>query len=76
MSGGPKWLLYLVKRPITLAITFVLAHLSTFYYERRWIDLGRRIVRARRTARTADFGWAVHEAPHRIRATAVPGVAG
>jgi peptidoglycan/LPS O-acetylase OafA/YrhL len=70
LSGGPKWLLYLVKRPITLAITFSLAHLSTFYYERRWMDLGRRIVQARRAARTPDVRWAVTAAPHRIRAGA------
>jgi len=67
LSGGPKWLLYLVKRPITFAITFGLAHLSTFYYERRWMDLGRRIVQARRAARTVDIRIAVLPAPHRVR---------
>jgi peptidoglycan/LPS O-acetylase OafA/YrhL len=70
LSGGPKWLLYLVKRPITLAITFGLAHLSTFYYERRWIDFGRRIVQARRAARIPDIRWAVAAAPGRVRAGA------
>jgi len=68
LGGGPKWLLYLVKRPITLAITFGLAHLSTFYYERRWMDLGRRLVRARRAARTVDIRSAILPAPYRVRA--------
>jgi len=68
LSGGPKWLLYLVKRPITLAITFALAHVSTFYYERRWTDLGRRLVRARQAARPMNVGWALLTAPRRVRA--------
>lgn len=32
-----------VKRPFLFAATFLLAHLSTFYYEKYWIDLGRRL---------------------------------
>lgn len=34
---------YLVKRPISFVVTFALAHLSTFHYERWWIDLGKRL---------------------------------
>jgi peptidoglycan/LPS O-acetylase OafA/YrhL len=32
-----------LKRPLLLFVLFVSAHLSTFYYEKRWIALGRRI---------------------------------
>ena len=31
------------RRPLLIAATFLLAHLSTFYYERRWIALGKRL---------------------------------
>lgn len=40
-SGGSKMELYLIKRPITLLITFVGAHISTFYYEQFWLDKAR-----------------------------------
>lgn len=33
------------KRPLLLGITWVMAHLSTFYYEKRFIDLGRRLTK-------------------------------
>lgn len=33
---------YLVKRPLTFALTFALAHLSTFYWEAWWIKMGRK----------------------------------
>lgn len=31
------------KRPLFFAVTFLLAHISTYYYEKHWIDLGKRI---------------------------------
>lgn len=34
---------YLLKRPIGILCTFVLAHLSTFYFESFWIRLGKRL---------------------------------
>lgn len=34
-------------RPVLAAATFILAHLSTFYYEKVWTDWGKRITRAR-----------------------------
>lgn len=34
-----------LKRPLCFALTFGLAHLSTFAYERRWIALGKRLSR-------------------------------
>jgi len=33
---------YLVKRPVGFVLVFLLAHLSTFYYEKRWIQWGKR----------------------------------
>ena len=42
-SGGKA--LRLAKRPIAFALTFGLAHLSTFYYEAAWIALGKRLSR-------------------------------
>lgn len=43
LSEGPKLTMYLFKRPLTFLITFGLAHLSTKYYEEKWIALGRRL---------------------------------
>jgi peptidoglycan/LPS O-acetylase OafA/YrhL len=31
------------KRPLLLATLFILAHLSTFYYEQRWIAMGKTL---------------------------------
>lgn len=36
------------RRPLLIAATFLLAHLSTFYYERRWMALGKRLADSRR----------------------------
>ncbi|MDP3088420.1 MAG: acyltransferase [Methylotenera sp.] len=32
-----------MKRPLLLIATFALAHLSTFYYEKYWINLGKKL---------------------------------
>jgi peptidoglycan/LPS O-acetylase OafA/YrhL len=34
---------YLVKRPVGITLTFILAHLSTFHWEAHWIALGKRL---------------------------------
>lgn len=52
LASGDRWVKYL-KRPLLFASTFGLAHLSTFYFEQRWIDLGKRIS-ARPNLRKAD----------------------
>jgi peptidoglycan/LPS O-acetylase OafA/YrhL len=39
---------YLVKRPISFAMTFAAAHLSTFYWERPWLQAGRQWINQRR----------------------------
>lgn len=41
LGTGGAAIKYLLKRPITLAVTFAAAHLSTFYFEHRWITLGK-----------------------------------
>ena len=42
-ADGGTVVRYLLKRPITFALAFGLAHLSTFYWEARWIKLGYRL---------------------------------
>ncbi len=43
-EGGPA-VKYLLKRPVSFAVTFALAHVSTFYWESYWQDAGRRLIR-------------------------------
>jgi peptidoglycan/LPS O-acetylase OafA/YrhL len=43
LGSGDKAIKYL-KRPLLVAVTFALAHVSTYQFERRCIDLGRRWV--------------------------------
>lgn len=42
LGSGDKWVKYL-KRPLLFAVTFGLAHVSTFYYEQRCIAFGKRL---------------------------------
>ena len=42
LGSGVGWEKY-SKRPLLFLTLFIAAHLSTFYYEKRWIALGRRI---------------------------------
>lgn len=44
LAEGDKLEKYL-KRPLLLAATFALAHLSTFYYEKYWINLGKKLTK-------------------------------
>jgi len=39
---------YLFKRPISIAMTFAAAHVSTFYWEKMWMQAGRNWIQARR----------------------------
>jgi peptidoglycan/LPS O-acetylase OafA/YrhL len=39
---------YLLKRPISFLVTFIAAHISTFYWERFWLDAGRQWIKRRR----------------------------
>ena len=42
LGEGEKLEKYL-KRPLLLAATFALAHISTFYYEKHWINLAKKL---------------------------------
>ena len=50
LGSGDKIVKYL-KRPILFAALFALAHLSTFYYEHRWIAWGKARTQRTRTLR-------------------------
>lgn len=52
LDEGSKLIRY-AKRPLLLAATFALAHLSTFYYERPCIALAKRLTGVRRGQGTA-----------------------
>jgi peptidoglycan/LPS O-acetylase OafA/YrhL len=39
--GSGETMIKYAKRPLAFLLTFGLAHLSTFYYEKRWIALGK-----------------------------------
>lgn len=41
MDAGSTIERYALKRPISFAVTFVLAHISTFYYEAKWINASK-----------------------------------
>lgn len=42
LGSGEHWEKY-AKRPLLFAVLFVSAHVSTFYYEHKWIALGKRL---------------------------------
>jgi peptidoglycan/LPS O-acetylase OafA/YrhL len=42
---------YILKRPISFLMTFVAAHISTFYWERLWMQAGKRWIQKRRTVK-------------------------
>jgi peptidoglycan/LPS O-acetylase OafA/YrhL len=43
MNEGSAFERYIFKRPLSIFLTFLLAHLSTFYWESRWIEWGKNI---------------------------------
>lgn len=42
LGEGSGWERYLVKRPISFALTFILAHTSTFYFEKYFTKIARQ----------------------------------
>lgn len=46
--GSGEGLVKYAKRPISFLLTFGFAHLSTFYYERSWIDLAKRLTKSQK----------------------------
>lgn len=45
MNMGSDWVRYLVKRPISYAMTLAAAHASTYWWEMRWQEFARRLTR-------------------------------
>lgn len=48
MNSGSDWVRYLLKRPVSFALTFAAAHISTFWWESHWQHLARRLTQHRR----------------------------
>jgi peptidoglycan/LPS O-acetylase OafA/YrhL len=42
LDSQNSWIRYFVKRPVGFVIVLALSHVSTFYYEKKWILLGKR----------------------------------
>jgi peptidoglycan/LPS O-acetylase OafA/YrhL len=55
-NDGSVWQRYLLKRPLGFILTLVAAHMSTFYWERVWIQAARRWVRSRRAGDLQSVG--------------------
>lgn len=43
LGTDPDKIVKYIKRPFLFAATFVLAHISTFYFEQKFIDLGKKL---------------------------------
>jgi peptidoglycan/LPS O-acetylase OafA/YrhL len=54
MNEGSTMTRYLLKRPISFALTFMLAHLSTFYWESRWQSAAKQWLQRRRQIKSAE----------------------
>ena len=50
MNEGGTFTKYLLKRPVSFALTFFIAHMSTFYWERPWQTAAKRWIHWRRRA--------------------------
>jgi peptidoglycan/LPS O-acetylase OafA/YrhL len=51
LNQGGVFERYLIKRPLGFLLTFAAAHVSTFFWERPWMDAGRRWINRRRAHR-------------------------
>jgi peptidoglycan/LPS O-acetylase OafA/YrhL len=54
MNEGSTVTRYLLKRPISFALTFLLAHISTFHWESRWQSAARQWIERRRRIKSAE----------------------
>ena len=50
-NDGSVWQRYLFKRPLGFAFTLAAAHLSTFYWEKTWMQMARSWIRSRRAGK-------------------------
>jgi peptidoglycan/LPS O-acetylase OafA/YrhL len=69
MSEGGVMAKYFLKRPISFALTFLLAHFSTFYWERPWQVWAKRWIQKRREF---VFAQIARQARHPIHEDAAP----
>jgi peptidoglycan/LPS O-acetylase OafA/YrhL len=58
MNEGDPITRYLLKRPISFALTFILAHISTFYWESLWQSAARRWLKRRRSMNSSEIAGA------------------
>ena len=54
MNEGSAQERYLLKRPLSFLATFVLAHLSTYHWERPWTQWGKRLTQPRPIVESAS----------------------
>jgi peptidoglycan/LPS O-acetylase OafA/YrhL len=54
-NDGTVFVRYLLKRPLSFALTFFLAHVSTFYWERFWQEAASRWIARRRKRRSSEL---------------------
>lgn len=52
LGNGEKIITYL-KRPLLLIVLVILAHISSFYYEKYWIEIGKKI--AKKMTRKSNY---------------------
>ena len=52
MNTGGDWTRYLLKRPISYALTWAAAHASTTFWESRWQTLAKRLTQPETAVRT------------------------
>ena len=57
---------YLLKRPAGLLLTFIAAHLSTFYWEQRWTRAARRWIACLRARKVRTMPAADHAVGYRL----------
>jgi len=55
-NAGSVWEKYLLKRPFGFIFTLIAAHLSTFYWERVWIQTARSWTRSMREKKARAIG--------------------
>lgn len=55
-NDGSVWQRYLFKRPLGFALTVAAAHMSTFYWEKAWLQAARRWAHSRRAGNVQSVG--------------------
>lgn len=53
--GSGEHLVKYAKRPLLILVLFISAHLSSFYYEKKWIEFGKKLLEKLRIGRAYEF---------------------